>query len=332
MNQGRRDFMRRSLLHCAGGIAYGFSTNANALSAADDGRMPIIDTHQHLWDYDRFRPPWLRDAPKILSQRYDTAEYLVATRGLNVVKAVYMEVDVDPKQQVEEALHVIELSKSDKHPTAGAVISGRPNADSFAKYINRFKDCPYIKGVRQVIQIDSTPAGFCLQPQFGKSMDLLGRLGKSFDICMRPSELGDGLQLVRRHPDTQFILDHCGNADPRAFLASSQRTAEPWHTKNQWLKDISDLAACDNLVCKISGIVARAPEGWKSDQLAPIVNHCLDEFGPDRVVFGSDWPVCLLGSSYRQWVEALREIIAERPHSEQKKLLHDNAAKLYRLT
>ena len=81
------------------------------------------------------------------------------TRGLNVVKAVYMEVDVDPKQQVEEALHVIELSKSDEHPTVGAVISGRPNAENFANYINQFKDSCYIKGVRQVLQGDSTPAG-----------------------------------------------------------------------------------------------------------------------------------------------------------------------------
>jgi predicted TIM-barrel fold metal-dependent hydrolase len=332
VNYSRRRFITRSALAGVGCATYGLSAGATAQSATTNDRLPIIDTHQHLWDYDRFRPPWLSNAPKILAQRYATAEYLAATRGLNVVKAVYMEVDVDPKQQVEEALHVIELSKSDEHPTVGAVISGRPNAENFANYINQFKDSRYIKGVRQVIQVDSTPAGFCLQPQFGKSMDLLGRIGKSFDICIRPSELGDALKLVRRHPDTQFILDHCGNADPKAFASSSQQTTEPQHAKNQWLKDIGELATCDNLVCKISGIVARAPKNWKSEQLAPIINHCLDEFGPDRVVFGGDWPVCLLGASYQQWVEALREIIAERSRDEQKKLLHDNAVKLYRLT
>ena len=108
MNCSRRRFI---ILTGAGIVAYGLTTRAKTLSAADDGLLPIIDTHQHLWDYDRFRPPWLSDAPKILARRYATAEYLAATRRLNVVKAVYMEVDVDPKQQVEEALHVIELSK-----------------------------------------------------------------------------------------------------------------------------------------------------------------------------------------------------------------------------
>ncbi len=256
----RRQLIRRTFFAGTGIAACTFSTQiTTTLSAADEGPLPIVDTHQHLWDYDRFRPPWLGNAPKILAQRYATAEYLAATRGLNVVKAVYMEVDVDPRQQVEEARYVIELSKSDEHPTVGAVISGRPNSESFAEYIGQFKDSPYIKGVRQVLHVDSTPTGFCLQPQFGKSMDLLGGMGKSFDICIRPGELSDALKLVRRHPNTQFILDHCGNADPKAFLPASQQSAEPSHSKDQWIRDIGELATCDNLVCKISGIVARAP-------------------------------------------------------------------------
>ena len=118
MNYSRRGFITRSILSGVGCAAYGLSVSARALSATVEDRLPIIDTHQHLWDYDRFRPPWLSDAPKILAQRYATAEYLAATRGLNVVKAVYMEVDVDPQQQVEEALHVIELSKSDRPSTS----------------------------------------------------------------------------------------------------------------------------------------------------------------------------------------------------------------------
>ena len=86
------------------------------------------------------------------------------------------------------------------------------------------------------------------------------------------------------------------------------------------------------MICKISGIVARAPKvDWNSEILAPIIDHCLDEFGPDRVVFGGDWPVCLLGCSYNRWVASLKEVISERPLHEQKKLLNDNAEKFYRL-
>jgi predicted TIM-barrel fold metal-dependent hydrolase len=85
------------------------------------------------------------------------------------------------------------------------------------------------------------------------------------------------------------------------------------------------------VICKISGIVARAPEQWGPEHLAPLINHCLDQFGPDRVVFGGDWPVCKLRATYRQWVTALKEVIAGRSEEDQKKLLHDNAVRLYSL-
>jgi predicted TIM-barrel fold metal-dependent hydrolase len=298
---------------------------------ADTGdALPIIDTHQHLWDLSKFQPPWLKGAPAILSKSYVTQDYLEATAGLNIVKAVYMEVDVAPEQQVEEAEQVIALSKSQDHPTVGAVISGRPNSASFKPYITRFKDSPYIKGVRQVLHAPSAPRGLCLEKQFVVSMKLLGELGMSFDLCMRPTELADGAKLAGLCPDTRFVVDHCGNADPKAFMPSSGEV--PSHTVDQWKRDLAKLASRPNVICKISGIVASAPKGeWKSDILAPPINFCLDEFGPDRVVFGGDWPVCLLGASYRRWVESLKEVIGDRSEIEQRKLLHDNAESFYRL-
>lgn len=328
MTVNRRDFVKQASLAT---MAAGSALAAASMSAADDKQLPIIDTHQHLWDLTKFKPPWLGDAPEILSKSYVTKDFLAATKGLNVVKAVYMEVDVDTKQQVEEAEHVIELSKSDDHPTVGAVISGRPNSEGFKPYIMRYKDNPLIKGVRQVIHVPTAKRGLCLEKQFVKSIQLLGELGKSFDLCMRPTELADGSKLASQCPDTRFVVDHCGNGDPNAFLPASGR--EPSHEVDQWKRDIRSLAKRPNVICKISGIVARAPMGdWDAAILAPIINHCLDEFGPNRVVFGGDWPVCLLGASYRRWVESLNEVISERPLADQKKLLHDNAEKFYRLT
>ena len=298
--------------------------------ASRQSALPIVDTHQHLWDLSLFKPPWLATAPPVIAEQHVTADYLKATEGLNVVKAVYMEVDVAPSQQVQEAKHVIGLCKSDLHPTVAAVISGRPNSDGFAKYIGQFQDSPYIKGVRQVLQVPGTPAGYCLQPQFVKSVQLLGEMGMSFDLCMRPRELADGLRLAKQCPDTRFIVDHCGNADPKAFK-KSESTSEPWHDADGWKRDIEALGKNDRVVCKISGIVARAPQGWQPDDLVVIINHCLDSFGPDRVMFGSDWPVCKLGGSLKQWVDALKVVIADRPLADQKKLLHDNASAFYGL-
>ena len=259
-----------------------------------------------------------------------TKDYLEATRGLNVVKAIYMEIDADPRQHVDEAEYLIEICRSGQHPTVAAVISGRPNSEQFRNYILQYKDNPYIKGVRQVLH-GGTPAGYCLQPQFVQSMRLLGEIGMSFDLCLRPGELADGVRLVELCPETRFILDHCGNADVNAFLPEKERGSQPpSHDPDQWRRDIEGLAQRTNIICKISGIVARAPAGnWSADILAPVVNHCLDSFGPDRVVFGGDWPVCLRGASYRRWVEALRQIIQGRSIEHQRKLLHDNAARFY---
>ncbi len=332
----RREFIDRT---ARATVALGLSSSAacsrapEAGGGSDSSMIPIVDTHQHLWDLEKFRPPWLSSAPPVLARSYVTKDYLEATEGLEVVKAVYMEVDVDPRQQIEEAEHVIELSRSSEHPTVAAVVSGRPASRAFRGHINRFMGNEYIKGVRQVLHVPETPRGLCLHEQFIQSVRHLGELGMSFDICMRPTELADGVRLATHCPDTLIIVDHCGNADPKAFLGGDRAGEEaPWHKVEPWKRDMGEFAKLSNVVCKISGIVARAPgDDWSAEDLAPIVNFCLDTFGPDRVVFGGDWPVCRLVASYREWVEALKQIISSRPVEEQRKVLHDNAVRLYKL-
>jgi predicted TIM-barrel fold metal-dependent hydrolase len=293
--------------------------------------LPIIDTHQHLWDLNKFRLPWLADAPA-LKRSYVTKDYLEAVAGLNITKSVYMEVDVTPEQQVEEAEHLIAICQDPKNLTVGAVISGRPGSDQFKKYITQFRGNKLIKGVRQVLHGGSTPAGTCLAKPYVASVQLLGELGMSFDLCMRPTELADGAKLADQCPETRLIVDHCGNADPKAFSPGKQRAQDekPTHEVDPWKRDIESLAKRPNVICKISGIVARArAQAWSAEDLAPIVNHCLDSFGPERVVFGSDWPVCTLVASLKEWVTALRAIIATRPVDEQRKLLSENARRFY---
>ncbi len=293
--------------------------------------LPIIDTHQHLWDLIQFKPPWLGEADAKIAAKHDMRDYIAETAGLNLAKAVYMEVDVAPADQLKEAEYVLGFIRDGKSPTVAAVISGRPNSPAFAQYIERFRQNSAIKGIRQVLHVPTANRGLCLEPQFVKSIQLLGEMGKSFDLCMRPTELADGASLAERCPHTRFILDHCGNADPKAWMSKSRQTSAPTHSVDQWKKDLERVAARSNVVCKISGIVARAPEGWKSDDLAPAINFCLDAFGADRVMFGGDWPVCKLGASFSQWVQALKEIVGQRPLAEQKKLFHDNAQAFYGL-
>lgn len=293
--------------------------------------LPIIDTHQHLWDLTKFRLAWTDSAPT-LARNFLTEDYLAATAGLNVVRAIYMEVDVDAAQQRAEADAIIALSEQPDTPTVAAVISGRPaDAAAFAAYITHYAANPAIKGVRQVLHGPSTPPGYCLQPTFVQSIQLLGKLGLSYDLCFRPAELGDAVKLVDQCPETQFILDHCGNAN-FYIVAGEPTTADSPHTRQQWIDGIAALAERPNVVCKISGIIASArPNDWTATDLAPTINHCLDSFGPDRVIFGGDWPVCTLGAPYASWVNALKIVIRQRSESDQRKLFHDNALRVYGL-
>jgi len=302
-------------------------------TAVKPGNTPIIDCHQHLWDLTKFKLPWIKPGT-LLSRSYVMHDYLAAIEGTGISRAVYMEVDVDPSQKQAEAEHLIDICKNGQVPTIAAVISGYPAADGFEQYVTQFKGSPYVKGLRQVLHGGSTPTGFCLEESFVHGMKLLGELNLSFDLCLRPKELGDGAKLAAACSGTRFIVDHCGNADPEAFLKLGDprlKDAQIDHDADTWRRGIDQLAAQKNVICKISGIVARVSKEWTADDLAPIVNHCLDAFGPDRVIFGSDWPVCLSGAPLRDWVAALKTILTNRPADEQRKLLRDNAVRFYGL-
>jgi hypothetical protein len=170
MSLDRRDFHRQFATAVASlGIA---GPLGNQLLAAETETMatqplPIIDTHQHLWDLNRFQLPWLESAPEVLRRSYLPADYAQAIEGLNIVKSVYMEVDVAAEQQQAEADYVQELCAAGKVPTVGAVISGRPiQAEAFRKYIVPYKGSRVVKGVRQVLHPVATKRGLCLEPGF----------------------------------------------------------------------------------------------------------------------------------------------------------------------
>jgi predicted TIM-barrel fold metal-dependent hydrolase len=282
---------------------------------------PIVDTHQHLWDLKRFRLPWQKDAPK-LQRSFLPSDYLAATARHNVALTVYMEVDVEVAQQNDEADYVLDLCGRDDNPMAGAVISGRPADEAFPKYMARFRENAHIKGIRQVLHGEGTPAGFCLAPQFVKGIQHLGEIGKSYDLCMRSGELLDADKLVAQCPKTRFIVDHCGNM--------SVTDTNPAH-RAKWLDGMKALAQRDNVVCKVSGIIASAAENWKPADLAPNVLDTIKVFGIDRVMFAGDWPVCTLRAEFGQWVDCLSEIVKEFSETDRRKLFHDNAVAFYKL-
>jgi len=318
---------RRQFLQTASASA--LATSCTSLQAPDS---LIIDTHQHLWDRRKLNLPWLGGAPEVLRHDFLTADYQQAFAGLNV-KAIYMEVDVASSDHTKEADGIVAQCRAANTPTIAATIGGRPSSPDFESYVKRYAGNGIVKGLRQVLHGGSTPAGYCLSHDFIRGMRTLGKNGLNFELTMRPTELKDGAKLIRECPDTRFVLDHCGNGDPKAFNPKLGPGLKRSCTPDAWKRGIDAVAASRaDVMCKISGIVAFVPPGkWHAEDLAPVVNHCLDAFGPDRIFFGGDWPVCLLGSPVRGWVDALKQIIACRPISEQRKLWSSNAVRFYGL-
>ena len=315
---------RKKFLATASVLAIASIKGSSILYASNSiKKIPLIDTHQHLADLVRFGKGWT--SPPVPGN-YDMKAYFEATRNVNMVKAVYMEVGVPAARRQEEALYAIEMCKDTSNPTRGAVISGDLKSSEFETYISQFKDSPYIKGIRYGFR----SVAEMQDPQLIKNIELLGKLNMSLDFTISPAWLPAIANLIKTCPGTRFLVNHCGNADPRAFLDPSSISGKPNHDANEWIAAMKTVAENKNVVCKISGIISITPGYPKTAKtLAPGINHCLDIFGPDRVMFASDWPWCLKSNKLEEWVNILKEIVKNRPYKEQKKMFHDNAIKFY---
>lgn len=297
------------------------------LNLKEDQGYPIIDTHQHLWDMERFKLKW--PVPPIDNQNFLIPEYNKAVEGLNFVKSIYMEVDVPPMLRRDEALFALDICKDPNNTTIKAVICGDPSKSDFKEFMWEFIGNNYIMGVR--CRFKSTDE--MLSPESMANLRWLGSEGLSFDLGIRPQWLSAAENLVKACPETIFILNHCGNADPVAFFPNRIKRPRPAKCDAvEWKKNMSKLGTYKNIYCKISGIVSHVRDFTLSAELLEIpINHCLEAFGPDKVLFASDWPVCRYNMSLKGWVNILKEIVKSRPFEEQKKLFHDNAANLYQV-
>jgi predicted TIM-barrel fold metal-dependent hydrolase len=245
-------------------------------------------------------------------------DYLEAAKGLNVVKSVHLEADVDEPYMLDETRHLLALADQLDNSLAGIVACGRPESKDFRSYLDKIAGHPRLKGIRRVLHTQPDEVG--QGATFINNVAALSSYGLSFDLCVLARQLPIAINLVSKCPDVVFILDHCGVPQVK------ERNLDPWRSY------IADIAQFPNVCCKISGLVAYAdPERWTAEDLRPFVEHAIASFGWDRMLFGSDWPVCTLSASYQRWVEALRAITQAAGEVNQRKLFHDNAVRVYRL-
>jgi len=280
----------------------------------------ILDTHVHLWDPARFEMPWITGDP-VLDQRYDLDRFDTAIAGTTVAAVVYVQVEVAPPLALLEAEEVVRLARID--PRIRAMVPWAPlefgrRAEPFIERLLSLG--PLTTSVRRLIQDEPDPE-FCLQPRFVEGIRMLASHDLGFDLCVRHHQLPAVTRLVDLAPHVRFVLDHVGKPDIRGA------SIDPWR------QQIRDLARRDNVVCKLSGMVTEADHaGWKPDDLRPFVETVLDAFGPSRTMFGGDWPVVLLASSYRGWLDTAFELTASLSPSEQWSIFWETGSSFYRCT
>jgi predicted TIM-barrel fold metal-dependent hydrolase len=276
--------------------------------------MRIIDTHLHLLYLDRFSYPWVPREMPSLDRQWDAPLYFVEAEKLGIEAALHMEVDVPPEQAEDENRFVLGVDPR----VIGAISQAHPESPDFPAFLDRISAELRIRGVRRLLQGD--PDELSMREDFRANIRRLAAKGLVFDICIRPWQLGVARQLAAACPDVQFVLDHCGNPP----IATGQLTA--------WREGIARLAELPNVAGKISGIVNHSPKGWTAETLRPAVEHIIESFGWDRVVFGSDRPVLTVNGTLTQWVEALKTIVAGASADEQARLFSRNAERIYRLS
>jgi predicted TIM-barrel fold metal-dependent hydrolase len=274
--------------------------------------MRIIDTHLHLIYLDRLSYPWLTRFPD-LNRQWDAPLYFAEAETLGIDTALHMEVDVARKDMEAETELVLNLDKRIK----GAIAAAHPEDADFPAQLERLAAEPRVKGIRRLIQAE--PDTFFTNERFNANLPRIVQHGLTFDLCVLDRQLPLTIELVRRHPNVQFVLDHCGNP-----LIGSGDIA-------QWRIDIAALAKLPNVVGKISGIVNHALPNWKNEDLRPVIEHMIASFGWDRVLWGSDRPVCVPNAGLTRWVEATKAAVSGASQSEQEKLFSKNAERIYRV-
>jgi len=277
----------------------------------------IIDTHLHLIDRAALAYPWLSDVPA-LDRDFLYETYAIEAKRCGIGAALHMEVDVDPAEIEAEIGYVESLSNRPESLLAGAIAACRPEETGFAASLVRQQANPFVKGFRRVLHV--VPDNVSEDALFRENIKRLGGTGLSFDLCVLPHQIPKAVALADLAPDVQFILDHCG------VPAIASGAVQPWRD------NLAEIARRPNVTVKISGVVAYGEAAsWSVETLRPYVEHTIAQFGWDRVVWGSDWPVCTLGGGLSTWVAATHALLAGCSQGERDRLLSGNAKRLWRL-
>ncbi|HCY41457.1 MAG TPA: amidohydrolase [Prolixibacteraceae bacterium] len=274
----------------------------------------IIDSHHHYWKYNPVEYGWIDDSMKVIRTDFlpEKLEQTIREAGIDGV------ISVHARQLVEETDWLIEMAHQNKFMKG--VVGWLPLIQNdIETYLEKYSNEKILKGLRHVVQGEPDPE-FILRNDFNRGISLLKKYSLVYDILIFERQLPNTIRFVDQHPDQLFVLDHI---------------AKPLIGRNElspWKDNIQELAKRENVSCKISGMVTEADfTSWTPKQLLPYFEVVLEAFGPDRLLFGSDWPVCLVATSYKNWADLVRKTISSFSETEQAKIMGENAVRIYKL-
>ena len=284
------------------------------LGSPIDMDFVCIDAHQHLWHYLPPGPAWMADGMEVLRRDFLLDDLRAVTTDANVMGTIVVETE----RTMEETEWLCQVAASDD--LIRGVVGWAPLTSSTAvSQLERVASLPKMKAIRHPIH-DEPDDLFVLRDDFNQGISALKQLNLAYDILIFEKHLPQTIQFVDRHPDQIFILDHI--AKPRI----SDRVLSPWK------ENIRELARRSNVYCKISGLVTEADwSAWSYASLYPYMEIVLEAFTPKRTMFGSDWPVVTLASSYRRWIDTVRGAIAQLSTTERERILSGTAIEAYGL-
>ncbi|MFS2325906.1 amidohydrolase [Brucella sp. H1_1004] len=281
----------------------------------------IIDTHLHLIDKSALNYPWLSDVPA-LNRDFLFQTYRQQAERCGIKAALHMEVDVAADNIQTETDHVQRIATANGGFIKGAIASCRPEEPGFAAYLEQSLRNPFIKGFRRVLHV--VPDELSEGALFRDNIRRLQGTGLTFDLCTLPNQIDKAVALADLAPDLQFVIDHCGVPDIKSGALEN------------WQRGITEISKRDNVVAKISGVVAYADaESWTVETLRPYVEHVIHSFGWERIVWGSDWPVCTLASNVdaglSTWVATTHALLKGCSEDEKALLLAENAQRIWKI-
>jgi L-fuconolactonase len=277
----------------------------------------IVDAHHHVWDPAIAQYPWLTDELAVIRRAFTPADLAPELDAAQVEATIL----VQTRSSADETREFMEIASGTLfiRGVVGWVDSTGPSVGDVIAALQAAPGGGQLVGIRHQVHDEPDP-DWLLRDDVARGIRAAGATGLAYDLLIRPRELPAALALARRMPDVRFVIDHLAKPP----IASGD--LEPWRTL------IAGFEELEHVACKVSGMVIEAAwTSWTSADLQPYVDHALDVFGSGRLMFGSDWPVCLLAASYQQVVETTRTILERLSGAERAAIFGENAVRIYRI-